>query len=240
MNRYDFKQGLKGGAIIALSSAPFGVLFGAVAADNGLSLLEALLMSATVYAGASQLVGIELFGQRVEPWLVVLSVFAVNFRHILYSAALAKFIRHYSPLQKFFAFFLLVDPQFAEGVRRGESGQGVSFSWYFGFGAIVYVSWNIATVIGAWFGKMIGDPASIGIDVLLPVYFLGMVLAFRKRMGFAPIVAASALGSIAAYHFVGSPWHVSLGAAAGILVAVLLPLQPKDEPDAVAVEAERR
>ncbi len=238
MNRNDFKQGLKGGSIIALSSAPFGVLFGAVAIDNGLSFLETLLMSATVYAGASQLVGIELFGQRVEPWLVVLSVFAVNFRHILYSAALAKYIRHYTLPQKAVAFFLLVDPQFAEGVRRGESGQGVSFSWYLGFGAVVYVSWSIATMVGAWFGKMIGDPASIGIDILLPVYFLGMVLAFRSRWGFAPVVLASAIGSIAAYHFVGSPWHVSLGAAAGILVATLLPLPAKSAPDAVAADLE--
>ncbi|MFN7026562.1 MAG: AzlC family ABC transporter permease [Pseudorhizobium sp.] len=238
MNRRDLRQGLKGGAIIALSAAPFGVLFGAVAIDNGLSFLETLLMSATVYAGASQLVGIELFGQRVEPWLVVLSVFAVNFRHILYSAALAKYIRHYSPLQKALAFFLLVDPQFAEGVRRGESGQGVSFSWYFGFGAVIYVSWSLSTMVGAWFGKMIGDPASIGIDILLPVYFLGMVLAFRSRWGFAPVVLASAIGSIAAYHLVGSPWHVSLGAAAGIVVATLLPLPAKSEADAVAAELE--
>ena len=224
MNRSDFREGQRGGVIVALSSAPFGALFGAVAVDNGLSFLETLLMSVTVYAGASQLVGIELFGQRVEPWLVVLSVFAVNFRHILYSAAMAKYIGHYSLPQKALAFFMLIDPAFAEGVRRGESGQGVSFSWYIGFGAVVYFSWSVATMLGAFFGRMIGDPASIGIDILLPVYFLGMVLAFRRRPGFAPIVLASALGSVAAYHLVGSPWHVSLGAAAGIIVATLLPL----------------
>jgi predicted branched-subunit amino acid permease len=89
---------------------------------------------------------------------------------------------------------------------------------------VVYLSWSVATMLGAFFGRMIGDPASIGIDILLPVYFLGMVLAFRRRPGFAPIVLASALGSVAAYHLVGSPWHVSLGAAAGIIVATLLPL----------------
>ena len=31
------------------------------------------------------MVGIELFGQKIAPWLVVLSIFAVNFRHVLYS-----------------------------------------------------------------------------------------------------------------------------------------------------------
>lgn len=93
-------------------------------------------------------------------------------------------------------------------------------------------------MIGAWFGRMIGDPASIGIDILLPVYFLGMVLAFRSRWGFYPIVLASAVASIAAYHTVGSPWHVSIGAAAGVIVATLLPLPAKQEPDAAVSEAE--
>ncbi len=225
MYDHELKEGLRCGAIIALSSSPFGVLFGAVAIDNGLTFFEAVLMSATVYAGASQLVGIELFGQRVEPWLVVLSVFAVNFRHILYSAAIAKYIRHYTLPAKALAFFLLVDPVFAESVRRGEGGHKITLRWYLGFGFVVYVCWILSTMIGAFFGRMIGDPASIGIDILLPVYFLGMVLAFRQRPGFAPIVVASALGSIAAFHFVGSPWHVSLGAAAGILVATLAPVK---------------
>ena len=52
----DFREGLKSGFPIALSAAPFGALFGAVAVDNGLSVTEATIMSGTVYAGASQLV----------------------------------------------------------------------------------------------------------------------------------------------------------------------------------------
>ncbi|SPZ36116.1 putative branched-chain amino acid permease (Azaleucine resistance) [Agrobacterium tumefaciens] len=137
----DFREGLKSGFPIALSAAPFGALFGAVAVDNGLSVTEATIMSGTVYAGASQLVGIELFGQKVAPWLIVLSVFAVNFRHILYSAAIARMISNWSFLQKAAGFFVLVDPQFAESVRKYENTGTVGFSWYMGFAAPVYVLW---------------------------------------------------------------------------------------------------
>ncbi|AXV15698.1 branched-chain amino acid ABC transporter permease [Neorhizobium sp. SOG26] len=240
MNRNELSEGLKGGMIIALSSAPFAVLFGAVAADNGLSVAEAGLMSAIVYAGASQLVGIELFGHHVAPWLVVLSVFAVNFRHILYSAALARFITHFTPLQKFFAFFLLTDPQFAEGVNRGESGRGVSFAWYIGFGGTIYFPWLFFSMVGAFFGRMMGDPRVFAIDALLPIYFLGLVVGFRRKPGFYPTVIASAAGSVLGYHFVGSPWHVSIGAAVGVIVAAALPLQQEvvGEVPAAATEAE--
>lgn len=233
MSRSEIIEGLKGGGLIALSSAPFALLFGTVAIDNGLTVAEAVLMSATVYAGASQLVGIELFGQRVAPWLVILSVFAVNFRHILYSAAIARLIRHFTPVQKFFTFFLLIDPQFAECVKRTESGKGVTFIWYIVFGVTVYSSWLLFSTIGAYFGKMIGDPKLLAIDVLLPIYFLGLVVGFRRKPGFYAVVAASALGSVLGYQLVGSPWHISIGATIGVTVAAMLP--PPTKPVIAAV-----
>ncbi|WP_064682701.1 AzlC family ABC transporter permease [Rhizobium bangladeshense] len=230
MNRADFVEGLRGGSAVALASAPFGALFGALAVGNGMSLSEAAFMSATVYAGASQMVGIELFGHNVDAWLIVLSVLAVNFRHVLYSAALARYIGHFTPVQKFFTFFLLVDPQFAEAVKRSEAGKQLTFAWYFGFGIIIYIPWVLISVAGGMLGGFIGDPKAIGLDILLPAYFLGIVLGFRKRDNFLPVALVSAVASVLAYRYVGSPWHVSLGAAAGIVLAALLPLAPQ-EPD---------
>ncbi len=236
----ELADGLKKGLVVALSSAPFGILFGAIAVDNGFSLTEAALMSALVYGGASQLVGIELFGQHVAAWVIVLSVLAVNFRHVLYSAALASLIGRYPPLQRWLSFFLLVDPQFAETVKRNDAGKQVTFRWYVAMGAIVWIFWVINSVIGAFFGRLIGDPKALGIDVLLPVYFLGLVMGFRHRHNFVPVMIAGAVGSVASYQFVGSPWHISIGAALGILVAAVLP-PPKTtelEPDISPLEKE--
>jgi predicted branched-subunit amino acid permease len=83
-----FWQGARLSIPVVVASGPFAMLFGAIAVDNGFSVFEAFLMSAAVFGGASQMVGIELFGHHVAPWLIVLSIFAVNFRHVLYSAAL--------------------------------------------------------------------------------------------------------------------------------------------------------
>lgn len=220
-------DGIRKGVVVALSSAPFGILFGAIAVDNGFSLTEAALMSALVYGGASQLVGIELFGHHVAAWVIVLSVLAVNFRHVLYSAALARVLGRLPSLQRWLAFFLLVDPQFAETVKRDEKGKPVTFTWYVCMGAIIWVFWIISTMVGAFFGRMIGDPKALGIDVLLPIYFLGLTMSFRKRHNFMPVMAAGAIGSVVAYYIVGSPWHISVGAALGIVVAAILPPAPE-------------
>lgn len=222
MNNSEFTEGLRGAFPVMASAAPFAILFGAVAVANGQTVAEATLMSAIVFAGASQLVGIELFGHKVQPWLIVLSVLAVNFRHILYSAALTKHIRHFSPLQKMLGFHLLTDPQFAQSVQRAESGRSLSFAWYLGFGAMIFVPWVTLSAVGALSGRLIGNPRDIGIDVLLPIYFMVLMLSFRKSANFLPIVAVSGIASALAYEFVGSPWHVSIGALAGVALAALL------------------
>ena len=209
---------------VLLAAGPFGMLFGALAVDNGLSVGQAVLMSATVYAGASQMVGIELFGAHVAPWLIVFSIFAVNFRHVLYSATLGRQIARMGGWRQWLAFYFLIDPQFAASEMRKEKGLPIEAAWYFGFALPVYVLWLIEAWIGALFGKMIPNPQALGIDFLLPVYFLGLLLGFRKRSNWLPVVLASSAGSIAAFYLIGSPWHVSIGSLVGILVAVALPL----------------
>jgi predicted branched-subunit amino acid permease len=218
----EFLSGAKLGMPVVIASAPFAVLFGALAVDNGMSIAEATLMSASIYAGASQMVGIELFGQDIPAWLVAFSIFAVNFRHILYSAAVGRRIAHWSFLQKAIGFFFLVDPQYAESERKGEKGETVGFVWYMGMALPIYVFWVVESALGATFGRLLPDTHALGIDFLLPIYFLGLVMGFRKRPFWLPVVVASAVVSIFAYKLVGSPWHVSIGAAAGILLAAIV------------------
>jgi predicted branched-subunit amino acid permease len=105
------------------------------------------------------------------------------------------------------------------------------------FALVFYFSWLFFSTLGAWFGSMLGDPKAWAIDVLLPIYFLGLVLAFRRKPGFYPVVAASMVGSVAGYYLVGSPWHVSIGAICGVLVAALLPLPAQPVAAEVSEEA---
>jgi predicted branched-subunit amino acid permease len=69
--RSEFWRGVRASVPVIVAVFPFGLLFGALAVDNGLSVLETTLMSLTVFGGASQMVGIELFGQKIAPALIV-------------------------------------------------------------------------------------------------------------------------------------------------------------------------
>jgi predicted branched-subunit amino acid permease len=72
---------------------PFRVAFGATAMGSGLSALEALAMSAFVFAGAAQLAAIPLISAGASVAIVVLTVLIVNLRLTLYSASLAPYFR---------------------------------------------------------------------------------------------------------------------------------------------------
>jgi predicted branched-subunit amino acid permease len=221
-SKTEFLRGARRSVPIVVAIVPFGLLFGALSVANGLTVGQSVAMSASIVAGASQLVGIQLFNQKVAVWIVVLSIFAVNFRHVLYSAAAGRRIRTFPLWQKAIAFFFLTDPQFAETEQAGEAGRTIRFAWYMGVALPVYSAWLTNTLIGALFGRLIRDPHALGLDFLLTIYFFGIVLSFRRRANWLPVVAVSAAASVGAYHVVGSPWHITLGGLAGVAVAAIL------------------
>lgn len=223
----EFLRGMRRAVPVIIATLPFAILFGVLAVDSGLTVFETVLMSATIFAGASQLVGLNLFGHHVAPWIIVLSIFAVNFRHVLYSAAVGRHMEGWSPFRKAVGFFFLVDPQFAESERRALEKKPVTFAWYMGMGLPLYAFWVFDSWLGAAFGSYIPDTRSLGIEFLLPIYFLGLLMEFRGRPLFLPVVVTGAVAAIVAHETVGSPWHVTIGALAGILVAVVMP--PKQE-----------
>jgi predicted branched-subunit amino acid permease len=223
----DFLAGARRAIPVIISAAPFGLLFGALAVDNGLTVFQTLLMSATVFAGASQMVGIELFSDHAPAWIIAFSIFVVNLRHLLYSATTGRHLARFTPMQRYAAFFFLIDPQFAETEREVEKNGTFSLSWYFGMGVTFYVGWQVLTLVGALFGKLLPEPKPWGIDFLLTVYFLGLVMSFRKRPFWLPVVLVSGLASVIAFHVIGSPWHVSAGAFVGVLFAAVFGVERK-------------
>ncbi len=54
---------------------------------------------------------------------LVLSIFAVNFRHVLYSAAIGRHLAHWPLLQQAIGYFILTDPQYAIAESKVESGR---------------------------------------------------------------------------------------------------------------------
>lgn len=218
----DIRDALRDVAPMAVGASPFGMVFGAASVANGYTVFETMVSSVTLFAGASQFVLMEVNGFGVPAWSVALAVFAVNFRHVLYSAATGRRIESYPLWQKAAAFFLLTDLQYAAAESRATAGKGVSPAYYFTLGGVLYFLWVVTTWLGALGGSLIADPKLYGLDFLLPIYFLAVLMGFRKRTGFLPVAAVSAMVSIAAWKLLGPPWHFALGGLAGVGLAAFM------------------
>lgn len=73
---------------LVVAAFPFGVVFGAMAHSMQLGLAATLGMSAIVFAGASQFIALSLLATAAIMPIIVLTVFVVNLRQMLYSATL--------------------------------------------------------------------------------------------------------------------------------------------------------
>lgn len=217
---------------VLVVTTPFGAVYGTVAAGQGLTLMETLGLSATLFAGASQLAAIQMIGLGSPLWVVIVSVFALNFRHVLYSASIGRHLQRFSPLQKAAAFFLLTDPSFGAAEARAAEAP-LTKTFYFVYNVILYLTWCASSALGAIFGGLIEDPYAVGLDFVLPIYFLSLLMAFRARANFLPVVLASGVASAVIYGTLGAPWHITLGAFGGILYAVL---KPPETPASETVE----
>lgn len=217
--RRDFLSGARDILPIVISTVPFAIVYGALAAKEGLTLAESVGMSGLVYAGAAQFVALQLWAHPLPFWTVLLSVFAVNLRHVLYSAALGRKTPHWTPLERYVGFAFLTDPTFALAELKG--GAQLNPGYYFGLSLPLYANWIFASAIGAMFGDLIGDPQRLGLDFIVTAYFIHLLAGFRKRPQALPVILVSAASSLGVYLAVGTPWHIGAGAVGGMALAAL-------------------
>jgi 4-azaleucine resistance transporter AzlC len=205
---------------VLLSVVPFGLVFGALATEKGLAFDQIIVMSALMYAGASQMVAIELWGFPPAFWTIVFAVLAVNFRHILYSASLGRKMKDWPVSKRFFGFGFMVDPVFA--LADARSPNQISGAYYAGMTIILYPAWIIMSAIGALFGNLIRNPEVWGLDFVLAAYFTVLVLGFRTRRNAFAVILATSVVAVLVYLTIGAPWHVASGGFAGVLTAAAL------------------
>ncbi|HYM57617.1 MAG TPA: AzlC family ABC transporter permease, partial [Solirubrobacteraceae bacterium] len=172
------------GALLSLS-------FGVVAQEAGLSALEAIVMSAIVYAGSAQFSAIAILAQGGGVGAAITAAALMNSRFLPMGVALAPSLRG-GPLKRALQGQAVVDASWALAARPDGSFDRMLL---FGSSAIQYVSWVTGTAVGAIWGEALGDPKDLGLDALFPAFFLALLLN-EARSGRARGVAA--LGALIA------------------------------------------
>jgi len=217
-----FWEGYRAAAPLMVGVAPFGVVFGALAVDAGMTPFEALGMSVLVIAGLSQFVATGLIADGTPISLIILTTFIINLRHFLYSASLASFLRPLSLRWKLMLGYIMIDEVYAPTMLRKQQGniEPQELAWYFGgAGVNLMTVWWITTIIGTAVGAIIPDDVTTVLGFTLPLIFTSIVIPILIDR---PKIAAALTAAIAAIILDPMPNNLGLitAAAIGIVVGV--------------------
>ncbi len=193
---------------------PVGMTFGLLGYQQGLSFWAVLGFSALVYAGSSQFVALGLIAENLAtPLNVFLTVWLVNLRHLILSLAYLPNTRTWSWIKKIGFYPLLTDETFAVLSITPEIKSEPRSAWLTTL--LVYLCWNLSTVVGYGFGEMIPDSRPLGLDFALSAMFLGILILFiQKREHILTFILSVSLTFV--FYFIFS-W----GRASIIIAAVL-------------------
>jgi predicted branched-subunit amino acid permease len=202
----------------------FASAFGAAAAQKGLTVWEALAMSTFVYAGASQMVGLELWRETwsLSTILAIMAVTAtVNARMILMGAAIQPWLAAAPKAQNAVNLFFFTDANWLIGTRYRAQG-GSDLGILFGAGIVLWIAWVLSTLPGFLAGTLVTEPTRYGIDLVMPIFFSAMIVPLWKGLRSAlPWAVAGAVALAVDALFPGYLFIV-IGALAGALAGALL------------------
>lgn len=185
---------------VAVTVGAYGVAFGAASVAAGFSVLQTCLFSLFTFTGASQFAAIGVVASGGPAVSAIATASMLGTRNALYGIQMAPILR-VRGLRRVAAAHVTIDE--STGVALSQAPRGVEAMrvgfWVTGLG--VFVFWNLFTLVGALGARVLGNPASWGLDAAVPAVFLGLVWP-RLENSFLRLVAVVSM----AFALLITPW----------------------------------
>ena len=206
---------------------PFGIIYGVVGVELGLSPLVTFAMSFIIFAGSSQIAFVQLYTAGASPLVMISSVLAINSRHFLYSAVLAQYLNKLNLYWKILLGYLMTDQAFSVSLSYFKKNQKKTFSHYhmLGSGFTLWLLWQISTLSGIVLGNVI--PEALGLEFAIPLTFLSLIIAELKKYDHLLIIIISGAISLVTYNF-PLKVYIILSAFVGLVAAFILTTKYKE------------
>ena len=214
-----FLQGVKDCLPTLLGYLSIGFAAGVVGKTAGLTLAEIAMLSIILYAGSAQFIAAGMIAAGSSSSAIVITIFLVNLRHLLLSAALSPYFRHLTPLRNLLIGSLLTDETFGVAIQKSASRKKISERWMHGLNITAYLNWFLANLAGAFFGQWIASPEQWGLDFALPAMFIGLlVLTMMGRRKYLLDITVGLIAMAVAV-LVSILWSPSMGVIAAAIIA---------------------
>ncbi len=202
---------------VALAVSAYGISFGALAVASGLDIVQTCVLSLVMFSGGSQfaLIGVLATGGTAAGPAAIAGAALLGLRNGLYAIRVSPII---GPgwAKRLLAGHLTIDESTAVATAQPTlESQRIGF-W--ATGALIYVGWNLTTLLGAIIGDQIGDVRQWGLDAAAAAAFLGLL--WPRLRAAQPIAVAVGAAVVAAALIPVLPQGVPVLAAALVAIVV--------------------
>ena len=211
------RAALRASLAVGIAVSAYGISFGALSVAAGLDIWQTCFLSLVMFSGGSQfaVIGILASGGSAAGVAAIASSTLLGARNALYAIRMAPVVGGRRP-RTILAAHLTIDETTAVSTAQATpEGQRAGFWWT---GVIIYVGWNLSTLIGALIGDLLGDVSQYGLDAAAAAAFLGLLWPRLKQL--QPVVVAIGAAVVAAVLIPFVPAGIPVLAAAVVAVVV--------------------
>lgn len=187
-----FWAGIRAVSPLLMGVLPFALIAGSSAASVSSSAVEGMAFSVLIFAGASQLAACELLHQGTPVLLILITVWVVNLRMLIYSAVMSGHFRQEKG--KALLAYLLTDQAFAISISQWENGKFLSHkrSFYLGTGFALWFTFQVGSLVGILVGAKV--PPEWSLDFAIPLSFIALLVpSIRDKASFAAAFSSAIL-----------------------------------------------
>jgi 4-azaleucine resistance transporter AzlC len=199
----------------------FGLLYGFIAGQHGLTGLEVAFMSAFVFAGASQFLALEFWTEPLPVLSLVVAVLVINLRHMLMGPVLLPWLHELPPGKAYGSLYFMTDESWGASVAELRRG-GRDAAFLPGAGLTLWTFWLASSIAGRLAGDVSGVIERWGLGYLTTAFFVALLAGFwRGRRDLLPWLIAAAV-AIGLKQLLPGTWYILGGALAGSLAGALV------------------
>ena len=209
----DFRAGAAEMLPANIGLAPFGLVCGVGASAAGADWLAAWGMAAIIFSGAAQILSAQLLAADAPIAIIVLTCFVAGLRFLMYSAAMAPYVKPLPPRWQNALAFLLTDQAFAAAIRRFNADENprAAGMHFLGAGISLWVAWQASCMVGFFAGYLV--PVSWSLEFAVPLCFIALVAPLLRN---APSIFAAIVAGVAVMALEALPMRLNLIAAGGL------------------------
>ena len=210
-------RGLRTGLPVGLGyfSVSFG--FGAMAAAQGVRVIDATLISLTNLTSAGQFAGLMLIVAGTTAWEMVLTMLVINSRYALMSLALSQRMgERIGLLPRSLIAFFNTDEIFALAMAEREP---LTVPFLLGLGGLPILGWTGGTLLGALAGTVLPDSIRAALGVMLYGMFIAIVVPPARRE--RPVLVAVLLALVLSCLFTWMPGLKEVSGGLSIVICTV-------------------